>query len=90
MIKLPMDYRLSDICRPEIKFNMVVLPQPEGPRMAVKLLGENLPVQGFKICLTASFSTFLPAIYTSYLIRALTRMFSKASSMGGTGSNFRS
>ena len=31
---------------------MVVFPHPEGPKMAVKVLGEKRPVHGFRIYLT--------------------------------------
>lgn len=37
------------ISRPESKFNIVVFPQPEGPTIAVKVLGENFPEHGFRI-----------------------------------------
>ncbi len=33
---------------------MVVFPQPEGPSMAVKVLGENFPEHDLSICLTPS------------------------------------
>ncbi len=40
-------------CLPESKFSIVVLPHPDGPNMAVTVLGENFPEQSFKIVLTA-------------------------------------
>lgn len=60
MRRLPTRSRFYDICLPEIKLSMVVFPQPEGPRMAVKVPGLNLPVHDFKISLMPSSSTILP------------------------------
>ena len=37
------------ISLPESKFNIVVFPQPDGPTIAVKVLGENFPEHGLRI-----------------------------------------
>ena len=53
------------ISLPESKFNIVVFPQPDGPTIAVKVLGENFPEHGLRMikCLTSgllSDSLFIP------------------------------
>lgn len=54
ILRLPIVSRFSDICRPEMRLSIVVFPQPEGPSMAVKVLGENFPEQDLSISLTPS------------------------------------
>ena len=41
--------------RPDKKFKRVVLPDPDGPNIAVKFPGENYPVKFFRIGLTFPF-----------------------------------
>jgi hypothetical protein len=55
---------------------MVVLPHPEGPKIAVKVLGENLPVHSLRIFFLESTSTVLPLTTSSFLTLAMTLMFS--------------
>lgn len=49
-----MSSRLSESCLPDIRLSIVVLPHPEGPKIAVKVLGEKRPVLDFKISLMPS------------------------------------
>ena len=51
---------------------MVVLPQPEGPRMAVKVLGENFPEHCFRILFCLGSSCFCPLISVSSMMLAMT------------------
>ena len=51
----PDTFRFYESNLPESKFNKVVFPEPEGPRIAVNVLGSNLPEAFLRIF----FSTFL-------------------------------
>ena len=52
MNRLPYRVRSLDANLPDSKFSMVVLPDPEGPTIAVKVLGENFPLHSFSIFFT--------------------------------------
>ena len=41
--------RFVETSRPDKKFNKVVLPLPEGPNIAINVLGINLPYKLFRI-----------------------------------------
>ena len=40
---VPRSLRFFESSRPESKFNIVVFPEPEGPKIAVTVLGSNFP-----------------------------------------------
>lgn len=46
---LPWMSKFFESSLPDSKLRRVVLPEPEGPKMAVIVPGENLPEQTFKI-----------------------------------------
>jgi len=52
---------------PERRFNIVVLPDPEGPRIAVIVLGANFPEHSFKIVLLIFCFLYLPSSPFIYL-----------------------
>lgn len=47
----PLNIKLSERSRPESRFSIVVFPEPDGPKMAVIVFGENLPEHSFKMVL---------------------------------------
>lgn len=57
---LPLNKRFYESILPDSKFNIVVFPDPEGPKIAVIVFGLNLPEHYFKIvfreCSRFSFS----------------------------------
>lgn len=53
----PVSVRFFESSRPDRRFSRVVLPHPEGPTIAVKVLGEKMPVHLLRMPL--SMGTFL-------------------------------
>ena len=49
MVIFPYKDKLFEINLPDSRLSIVVLPQPEGPTMAVNVLGSNFPEQGFRM-----------------------------------------
>jgi hypothetical protein len=47
----PFKFKFLDNCLPDNKFNIVVLPEPDGPKIAVIVLGSNLPEHSLSILL---------------------------------------
>lgn len=62
IFKVPFITRFGLDIRPERKFKSVVLPDPEGPRIAVKVEGETIPFKEFKIIFSSK--TLKNAFYT--------------------------
>lgn len=61
MVIFPYRDRLFEINLPDSRFSIVVLPQPEGPTIAVKVLGSNFPEQGLSMVLILSTLTIFPS-----------------------------
>jgi hypothetical protein len=58
-----------------MRFNIVVFPHPDGPSMAVNVLGENFPEHYLRILFFPSTSVFYPSTIFSSLTLAMTLMF---------------
>lgn len=56
---------LFEASLPDNKFNNVVLPLPEGPKIAVKFAGLNFPFKLFKITFSYLTLIFLP-VFSSF------------------------
>jgi hypothetical protein len=57
----PNTLRFYESNLPESKFNKVVFPEPDGPRMAVNVLGSNLPEAFLRIFFYSFFFSTLPS-----------------------------
>lgn len=75
-INSPLTVRLVPINLPLKKFSKVVLPQPEGPKIAVKCPGYNLPEILLRMVLSPTTTFFYPLINLGTLHLATTlRLF---------------
>lgn len=74
ILSSPLSYRLSESILPEMRLSMVVFPQPDGPRIAVKVPGEKRPEHSLRIVLKESTATFFPFTTFSSLTAATTLM----------------
>lgn len=48
----PLNIKLSERSLPDRRLSIVVFPEPEGPKIAVTVFGENLPEHSFKMVLS--------------------------------------
>lgn len=58
---LPLSIRFLERSRPDNKFSIVVLPDPEGPKIAETVIGSNLPEHYLSILLVP-FCIFYPSL----------------------------
>lgn len=52
-LSCPLNVKFYERSLPDRRFSIVVFPEPEGPNIAVTVLGENFPEHYFKIVLSA-------------------------------------
>jgi hypothetical protein len=85
--------KFFDNNRPESRLSIVVFPQPDGPTIAVNVLGENIPLHLLRMVLPTFTLLVFPVTgsLTFYLTSATTFKFLNVSSNRSTGlkANYR-